>query len=81
MTEVIIKEGYLQKKNEHKSYFASYSKRYFTLSATQLCYFSKEGGELRVRVTPSMLTARFSVVQELTGLYLRGWCLWYPSRA
>ena len=45
----IIKEGMLQKKNEHKSYLSSsYAPRRFTLSETQLCYYSK-AGELRVR--------------------------------
>ena len=45
----LVKEGALEKKNEHKKFGMAYSTRYWTLSSQELQYYTKKGGELRVR--------------------------------
>ena len=44
----LVKEGVLEKKNEHKKFGMAYSTRYWTLSSQELQYYTKKGGELRV---------------------------------
>eukprot|EP00656_Telonema_subtile_P053564 TRINITY_DN7793_c0_g3_i1.p1 TRINITY_DN7793_c0_g3~~TRINITY_DN7793_c0_g3_i1.p1 ORF type:complete len:632 (-),score=212.94 TRINITY_DN7793_c0_g3_i1:161-2056(-) len=47
MEAALVKEGFLEKKNEHKTFGMAYSNRWWKLTSTELQYYSKKDGELR----------------------------------
>lgn len=63
MEASVIKEGALEKKNEHKTFGMAYSTRWWKLTSTELQYYSKQGGDLRETIPVETIRA-VSVVTD-----------------